>query len=127
MVAAIGRIQEFLVLADGRDLCRGRARIDAEIDRSLVVLEITARHLVAIMARLERRIVRFVGEQCEIRLARLTGRRFFCAADGIFEAYRIDGLRLVRERSAHCNEIVAIFKIDRMLLVETERLDEALL
>ena len=127
VVAAIGRIQEFLVLADGRDLRRGRTRVDAEIDRPLVMLEITARHLVAVVARLERRIVRFVGEQREVRLARLAGRRFFRAADGIFETRSVDGLRLVRKRGAHRDEIVAVFEIDRMLLVEAERLDEALL
>ena len=95
VVAAIGRIQEFLVLADGRDLRRGRTRVDAEIDRPLVMLEITARHLVAVVARLECRIVRFIRKQREIRLARLAGRRFFRAADGIFKAGRIDGLCLV--------------------------------
>ena len=127
VVAAVRRVEEFLVIADGRELRRRRSSVDADIDGPFVAREITARHLVTVMTRLKRSIIRLVLEQREIRLARLARSRDFGAMDAVFEPLRIDAFRLIRQRRAHGDEIIAARRVDRMLRIEAERLDEAFL
>ena len=95
VVAAVGRIEELLIAADGSELRRRRAGVDADIDRPLVGGEIAARHLVAVMARLECLVVRRVRKQREIRLARFAGSRLLRARDGLLKPRGINGLRLI--------------------------------
>ena len=95
VVAAVSRVEELLIPADSGELRRRRAGIDADIDRPLVGGEIAARHLVAVVARLECLVVRRVRKECEIRLARLAGSRLLRARDRLLESRGINGLRLV--------------------------------
>ena len=95
VIAAVGRVEELLIPADSGELRRRRAGVDADIDRPLVGGEIAARHPVAVVARLERLVVRRVRKECEIRLARFAGSRLLRARDGLLEPRGINGLRLV--------------------------------
>ena len=95
MIAAVRRVEELLFRADSGELRRRRARVDTDVNRPFVGGEVATRHLVAIVARLERLIVRRVRKEREIRLARLAGSRLLRTRDGLLEARGVDGLRLV--------------------------------
>ena len=127
MIAAIRGIEDFLILADSRNLRRRRTCIDTDINRSLVRRQITAFHLVLVMTCLETRIILTILKQSEIGFARLLGRSFPGPLDTLFKDGQVDDLRLIGKRCAHGHEIVAVIDIDNMFVVQFKRLDETFL
>ena len=78
------------------------------------------------MAGLEGLVVGTVFKQREVGLARLFRRGFARLRDALLEAVDVDDLRLVGECRAHGDEVVAVVDLDDVLVIELQRLDEAL-
>ena len=74
MITAVGRMQQLFVTADGDKLCRCRACVDADADRTAIVRKNSALYAVTIMPCTERRIVLCALKECEIGRACLCRR-----------------------------------------------------
>ena len=125
MIAAIGRVEQLLVRADGDELCRRRARIDADINCAAIVRETAAFHAVTVMPRTERRIVLRALEQREVRRARLRCRSLLRTRNARLHLPHIGCSGIVGERRANRDKIIAIIHIDNVFVIELQCLDKA--
>ena len=126
LVARIVRPQKAAVFSDERRLERGRTRIDAEIGHALVRHEIAAAHALVAVALFE--LVVIVGAREQGSEAHHFGTLDIAEAlqtiDHLAEPL---GFSLVaRYGAARSNEQMGVVGNDDMLLVEAERLVEAL-
>ena len=126
LVAAVRRVEKLALRTDRRELRRRRSGVDADVDRPFIRGKIAAPHLCAVMALLERRIVRRIGKEREVCLTRLLRRHVARLLHALFQAHHIDDLSLLRECRTERDKKIPIGCIDDVLGGKLQRLDEAL-
>ena len=125
MIAAVRRVEQFLIPADGNELRRRRARIDADADWAAVIAETAAPHAVTVMPCLERRIVLRTLEQCEVCRARLRRRSLLRTRNARLHLPHIGHSGIVGERRANRDEIIAVIHVDDVFVIELQCFDKA--
>ena len=125
MIAAIGRVEQLLVPADGDELRRRRPRVDANIDCAVIICEFSAPHAVTIMACTEGGVVVRPIEQRDIRRVRLRCSSLLRTRNARFHLPHIGFLGIIRECRADRDEIIAVIHIDNVIRIELQCFDKA--
>ena len=118
LIAAVGRIENFLITPHSRYLCSGGTGINAHIDRPLITCQIPAFYLVLIMTGLKGFILRIIGKQGKIRLPRFTGGSIFRLCNAFFQLCYIDFLRFFGKRCPHGHKVIAVIHVYHMVIIQ---------
>ena len=125
MIAAIGRVEQLLVPADGDELRRRRPRVNADVNRTVIICEFSAPHTITVMACTEGGVVLRPLKQCYIRRASLRCSSLFRTRNARLHLPHIGCLGIIRECRADRDEIIAVIHIDDVICVELQCFDKA--
>ena len=125
MIAAVGRVEQLFIPANGNELRRRRPRVDADIDRTVIVRERAALHTVTVMPCTKCGIVRRPLEQREVRRARLRCSSRLCTRDARLHLPHIRHSGIIGECRADRDKIIAVIHIDDVFIIELQCFDKA--